>query len=90
MKISEILSEEQLNELTFHGSKCKDKCAGHWNGYQWEKKHKTGVKRNTKSPSFNMGTELAINHTKAGTINQISTGIKDARGRFTKRQTGKK
>lgn len=80
---------EQLNELTFHGSKCTYDCGGHRAGYNWEKKKKTGTKQNTKSPSFNKGTEIAVNHTKAGTINQISTGIKGKSGKFRKFVKGK-
>lgn len=35
MRIKDLLSEEQLDELSFMGSQCTKDCSGHRAGYKW-------------------------------------------------------
>ncbi len=35
MRITDLLSEQQLDELTFMGSQCTKDCSGHRAGYKW-------------------------------------------------------
>lgn len=49
--------EEQLDELTFHGSQCTKDCSGHRAGYEWYKRK--GRPPLSKSPSFNKGAAIA-------------------------------
>lgn len=58
MRIWELLSEEQLNELTFKGSPCTKDCSGHIAGYKWGELH-PGVIADGPSNSFNNGTKIA-------------------------------
>lgn len=87
MKMSDILSENQLDELAFFGRKCTKDCSGHMAGWQWERKHKKGYVHNTKSPSFNNGTEIAVNQFAKG-LNPIGPQVRGEKGKFTK-YTGK-
>ena len=49
--------EEQLDELTFHGSQCTVDCSGHRAGYEWWRRRRRTP--NSWSPSFNKGAALA-------------------------------
>ena len=75
MKMSDILPNI-LEQLTYFGRPCTKDCSGHKAGRTWELKHNKNTRANTASNSFNNGTEIAINHKKAGTQNQISGGIR--------------
>jgi hypothetical protein len=86
MKISDILSEEQLEELSFHGSKCTQDCSGHKAGFDWEKRKNLNTRQQTPSNSFNNGTQIATDMRGKGRINAIGSGIKNDKGQFTKFQ----
>lgn len=97
------LDEEIMDELSYFGRPCTDKCQGHRAGDQWQKRQFDKVVeepitdplinrkvaaansriRDPRHPSFNNGTDIAIDQLKKG-INTISGGVKDASGRFTK------
>jgi hypothetical protein len=83
MKISELIDQEILEQLTYFGRPCTQDCSGHKAGRDWELKTNTNNKSNTPSNSFNNGTEIAINQRNAGTQNQISGGVRQ-NGRFAK------
>lgn len=64
MKIREVIDtgthihlDENLMELTFHGSQCTKDCSGHRAGYAWSQA-RGGVSANSHSPSFNKGAEI--------------------------------
>lgn len=80
MKIKEI-----TEQLTYFGRPCTQDCSGHKAGREWELKTKTNNISDTKSNSFNNGTEIAINQRAAGTQNQISGGVRK-NGKFAKYQ----
>jgi len=48
---------EQLDELSFHGSPCTKDCSGHRAGYEWYKRK--GRNPNSASKSFNNGAAIA-------------------------------
>ena len=80
MKLRDI-----INELTFHGRLCTKDCSGHKAGWEWERKNQTNHVRQTPSPSFNNGTEIAITQRQAGK-EPIGTNIRGEKGRFQKFQ----
>jgi hypothetical protein len=49
--------DENLMELTFHGSQCTRDCSGHKAGYAWSQA-RGGVAANSHSPSFNKGADI--------------------------------
>lgn len=49
MRISDLLSEQQLDELSFMGSQCTKDCSGHRAGYKWSLDR--GGVENPASPS---------------------------------------
>jgi hypothetical protein len=49
--------DENLMELTFHGSQCTKDCSGHKAGYAWSQA-RGGVAANSHSPSFNKGADI--------------------------------
>ena len=51
--------EEQLDELTFLGSKCTKDCSGHRAGYNWSRARGGVDGMSPWSPSFNKGAALA-------------------------------
>lgn len=51
------VEEEQLDELTFHGSQCTKDCSGHRAGYEWYKRK--GRPPLSRSNSFNKGAAIA-------------------------------
>jgi hypothetical protein len=51
--------EEQLDELTFHGSQCTKDCSGHKAGYEWNKKRAGVAPCDGSSQSFNNGCNIA-------------------------------
>lgn len=79
MKIKEI-----INELSFFGSPCKDRCQGHMAGWKWEKKHQKNVRQSTPSSSFDNGTEIAVTQRRQGKSNIIGPSIRGEKGRFVK------
>ena len=83
MKIKDILSEEQLDELSFFGRPCTKDCSGHKAGWEWERKHNLQTRQTTPSNSFNNGTEIATNQTKAG-LRPLGYQIRGDKGRFQK------
>lgn len=85
MKVYEILDEDIINELTFHGSKCKKNCGGHRAGFFWARlKQLTDVdKCSTPSTSFNNGCRINIQQRARG-INLIGPSIRGHKGRFQK------
>jgi hypothetical protein len=88
------LDQEIINELTFHGRQCTDDCSGHKAGYEWETRNgkKTGeqpptfntIPSATKSPSFNSGTEIAINKRNKDTGYVPPASMKGDKGKFVK------
>lgn len=80
MKVYEI-----INELTFHGSKCKDKCQGHRAGWYWARKQKTTAATpcNGSSQSFNNGCNINTTQRSQGK-NLIGPSIRGDKGKFTK------
>ena len=80
MRIKEIITE-----LTFHGRQCTKDCSGHKAGWEWERTHQTNHVRQTPSPSFNNGTEIAITQRRAGK-EPVGTNIRGEKGRFQKFQ----
>jgi hypothetical protein len=88
------IDEEIFNELTFHGRQCTDDCSGHKAGYEWETRNgkKTGeqpptfntIPSATKSPSFNSGTEIAINKRNKDTGYVPPASMKGDKGKFVK------
>ena len=73
MKLRELFADtgthihldEQLNELTFHGSVCTKDCSGHRAGYKWSLDR--GGVENPASPSqsFINGANIAVRKLKA-------------------------
>lgn len=57
VRVSTKANEEQLDELSFHGSQCTKDCSGHRAGYEWYKRK--GKPPLSKSPSFNKGAAIA-------------------------------
>ena len=53
----EKTDEEQLDELSFHGSPCTRDCSGHRAGYEWYKRKRQ--QPNSRSQSFNNGAAIA-------------------------------
>jgi hypothetical protein len=49
--------DEQLDELSFHGSPCTKDCSGHRAGYAWYKRKRKNP--NSHSQSFNNGAAIA-------------------------------
>jgi len=49
--------EEQLSELSFHGSPCTKDCSGHRAGYEWYKRKRRNPA--SRSQSFNNGAAIA-------------------------------
>lgn len=49
--------DENLMELTFHGSQCTRDCSGHRAGYAWSQA-RGGVAAMSHSPSFNKGADI--------------------------------
>lgn len=84
MKLSELLTEQELNELNFYGSTCTKNCGGHKAGYEWARSHlnKPCI---SHSPSFVNGCNIAKQHLSKGR-NPIGTGIRGERGRYQKYQ----
>lgn len=85
MKLSELLSDTQLQELSFFGKQCTKDCSGHKAGWDWERKHNSGYRHNTPSNSFNNGTEIAYQQKSQGK-NPIGPQIRGDKGRFQKFQ----
>ena len=68
MRIKDLLSEEQLDELSFMGSQCTKDCSGHRAGYKWSLDR--GGVENPASPSqsFINGSNIGarqMQHNKA-------------------------
>lgn len=74
MRISEVLK--------FQGSPCTKDCSGHIAGYKWSTANK-GAVTNTPSKSFDAGTTIASNQSKAGS--DASPKVRDQRGKFASR-----
>ena len=60
MRIKDLLSEAQLDELTFMGSQCTKDCSGHRAGYQWSLAR--GGVENPASPSQSFINGSNIGH----------------------------
>lgn len=60
MRITDLLSEQQLDELTFMGSQCTRDCSGHRAGYKWSLDR--GGVENPASPSqsFVNGSNIGV------------------------------
>jgi hypothetical protein len=60
MRITDLLNEQQLDELTFMGSQCTKDCSGHRAGYKWSLDR--GGVENPASPSqsFINGSNIGV------------------------------
>lgn len=60
MRISDLINEEQLDELSFMGSQCTKDCSGHRAGYKWSLDR--GGVENPASPSQSFVNGSNIGH----------------------------